>query len=173
MIEIKLEEKIFQVRNLFSEMTIDEYQKIIELFKDEKLNNISLWLEIFEVLKWDEELVDNLDYNSFEEITTKFDFTEINGDIIRTIDNYECYPEDGTFKLKVRDLLKVEEYFREEDYLAKIAATIYKTIGSTKEEDIKNWDNKVKTFKNMNAAIITPILKEINISLTKKNKINE
>jgi len=176
MIEVKFKEKIYNVRNLFSEITIAEYEAITKLFDNEKLNNISLWIEIFNILGWDEELIDNLDYNSFEEITTKFDFTSVNKDIIKTVylDEvpYSCY--DDEFKLKIRDLLKIEPLINTEDYLAKIAAILYNKDGFSKKEneDVNHFNYKVSMFKQQPAHIITPLLQEIGTGLSKKNSIN-
>jgi hypothetical protein len=174
MIKIDFNGKEYELRNTISEITIEEFECIMLILSKENENIFTKWMEIVSIIGLDQDVIDNIDVDSFLELTTQFEFNKIDGEIQKEIEIdgviYSCYSGD-TFKLKMKDLKKIEDIIKKNVYyFSTLCAFLYtrKDFSETENLEKEHILYKKEFFKNQKVELLIPILNVINESLIKK-----
>jgi hypothetical protein len=174
MIQVKYEEDIYEIRNRLDEITIEEFEfithKLTTPAEDESV--IDTWMDILISLNVDMVLLDNIDLDTFLPVIKSFDFVTFDKTIQKSIlidgVEYVCY--DEVFRLKVKQLSKIEFMISNGFYLSRLLAYLYKRKDFTNQQNLEkaHIDYKVEFFKKQNSSLVMPILDNINNLLVKK-----
>lgn len=174
MIQIKYNDTVYDIRNTLDEITVEEFEYISHTLTRVGISTIDLWMDIWESLNVDPILLDNLDLDNFLELVKSFDFVTYDNTIKQTINidgtDYSCYTD--SFRLKIKELSKIELMISNGFYLSRILAYLYKNDNIV--QDVKHLNYKIAFFKTQPASLVMPILDNINGILIKKlESINE
>lgn len=157
--------KIEELKTLPSEITIEEFQKIINN-QNKYSGNFMYYLEAFEILGLSTEFVDVIDDKTLWIILKDFqdDFVMPSNEFRKEfeIDGYTYRAYEDEFKIGARDFAKIEEQMHKypNDWITYALAIIFKrvdlsTVEHTTEAHI---NHKVKLFKKLTMDIALPYI---------------
>jgi hypothetical protein len=157
MIDLKLNGEIYSLKTKFDEITISDYQKIINIINREEDYFFESWIDIISELGTPKEYVEKLSVDNLLDIIKEFNITEIdsNLEILKTIeiDGYEYNLYDGDeFQLTIGMSNLVEKTIKNNpnNFIVPIITQLYKRTDLTTIEhnDKAHIDFKIKLFQN-------------------------
>lgn len=115
MINIVHNEKTYQVRNLGTEVNLNELARISFIMENEKSTFFDRWLEVIEVVG-SKELANVIDEDALFGVIENMQLTNIENAIMERIEvngrGYVCRLEEGKLKLSGKDLSAIERCVR-------------------------------------------------------------
>ena len=170
-------DKEYKFRNLGSEVTLAEFDKVNQIFnpkseigKDEKDKpKLVKWLKVVALLG-DKGLDDVIDTDSLLNMIKNFKATDIDADIIDSITigkrTYELAKKEGKLYLSGKDTSTIEEFFRtKNNWVTYTIAILFKDVELSVKEHYDNAHLKYKAElfgKELTAEICAPIIYEVN-----------
>ena len=166
----------YQMRNLPTELTINEFEYISEIMNNTELDYIDKFFQIFEFVGLPIDLIEELDGAKFIQLTKEFTDYQMDVEFIKEIeiDGYTYIAFEGDeFSPKVKDLKYVEKFIKRNPnkYVANVMAVLFKRSDLTKVEhyDEAHIKHKANLFKDLNYSTALPyiavILQKITINM--------
>lgn len=164
----------YEIKSSLTEWTIGEYENIITILSDDKLDFIDKYIKVLELLGLPDEVLDKLGDDEFFEIVQNILDNNIDNNFKKEFElhgyTYRAY-EGDEYKLSVRDMAKIENIIKSDDVkLSRILAVIFKRedLTNTEHYDKAHLDYKAKIFKELNADIVIPYILLIEKKMVKK-----
>jgi hypothetical protein len=164
----------YEIKSSLTEWTIGEYENIINILSDDKLDFIDKYIKVLELLGLPDEVLDKLGDDEFFEIVQNILDNNIDNNFKKEFElhgyTYRAY-EGDEYKLSVRDMAKIENIIKSDDVkLSRILAVIFKRedLTNTEHYDKAHLDYKAKIFKELNADIVIPYILLIEKKMVKK-----
>ena len=160
MITIEKEGKNYNVKNDLNEITLKEFDRITEIYSDEKENNINKFIKVITELGLPYEVSNELGYKSLIKIIKELN---LKGSELK----YEFKLKDRDFKVEDLDelsaakLAKIESVYREDKDMK--TARIVAIVTGTDDIDFLN--------ENLTVDIAGPILTKIDLDLLENIKL--
>jgi hypothetical protein len=162
----KIKGNDYQLRNLGSEVTLNELAKISAILEKEgDKDHTERWLEVLAILG-SKELVEVIPLKLFGEAIQSVQITEVKNEIQPTFEvngrEYACELEDGKLYLSAQDIAKIENLARKGGAWGnKAFAVVYKDTQLTKTEHYTDAhiDHKANLFGDfVTADIASPVI---------------
>ena len=165
--------KDYEVKNTVEELTVSEFEKIVEIQSDNTKSATEKQIDVFVSLGVPEEVVDSMTIAEFKKHIEEFNDVKSK--------EYEFLPEveiegfvykafDEEFKLSVRDLKHIENKVNKSpfSYMAFMLAVIFKRTDLSKAEHYDNahLKHKAELFGKLPAAIAVPYVTKIGQELS-------
>ncbi len=182
MIKFNFNGENYELRNLPSELTINEFEQISSIMNNEELDYIDKYMKIFEFVGLPIDVIEDLDGKTFIQLTKDFmDYqytVELTNEV--QIDGYSYIASDRhidgekiTYVPRIKDLKLIEKYIKQNPnkYATKVMAIIFKRDDLTKIEhyDDAHIKHKAELFSNQPYSIILPyitiVLEQITINM--------
>lgn len=170
-----------KLKSLMSEITIGNFEKIMEIEHNEDMSFFDYYLTLFNVLGLSKELIDNIDVDNLIDIIKDFknDFhLELQTNNTFTIDGYNYVIFEDEFKLTARQFANIEKIIKKYPYhwVGPVIAYLAKREDLTQVEhdDTAHINYKTTLFRDkLTMDFILPIIKVIVDKLEKNLKIFE
>lgn len=173
--QYKYNETTYQMKTKSDEITLGEFQKILNIDEDTQL---FVWLESVRILGLNE-LTDEIDANSLFDIIRDFnkDF-KLDANKVRTFEiegyTYSAFEEGKEFSLSARQLANIENYMVKNynDWTLYAFATMFKRddLSDIEHNDKAHIKYKTDLFKQVTVDIALPYIMEVgNTFLTNFN----
>lgn len=166
--------KDFEIKTSPSDMTIGEFEKVIDILNNPLLDNIEKYFNIFEYFGMPKKILDELTDNEFYELVKQYSYELEHIELIPTIEIdgylYRSYPDGGEFKLNARDLNYIEKAIKNEaNSISKILAVIFKRqdLDNSEHYSPAHINHKAKLFRELNSEILIPYLTIVSYKITK------
>jgi hypothetical protein len=152
-----------QVPTLASEMTLWQFEHISTMLNNKHTDTIEKYIKVLTYWGVSKDYLNELSVDEFGEVIKSMNESNVTKtDYVREIelDGYTYRAYDEEFKLKVKDLQAIERCFRNEKYLCKMIAVIFKRTDLSDAEHYSesHIKHKAKLFKDINAEISIPYL---------------
>lgn len=165
MIEIEVKGKKYNVRNLGSEVTLNELSNISYIIEGQEKDHTEKWLEALSILG-SKELVEVIGVKAFTNAVNAIQITNISNEISPEIEVngriYSCEVTDGEIELSALDLSKLEKLaLKGGAWGNKAFAVVYKDNELRNIEHYTNahLDYKAKIFgENVTADVAAPVI---------------
>ena len=173
-------DKEYKFRNLGSEITLAEFDKVIQIFNPKSEMGMDendkpkfvKWLKVVALLG-DKGLDDVIDTRSLLNVIKNFKETDVDAEIIDSITigkrTYKLAKEEGKLYLAGKDTSNIEEFFRtKKNWVTYAIAVLFKDVElSIKEHyDPAHLKYKAELFgKELTAEICAPIIYEVNMQM--------
>lgn len=180
MLNIKIEDKVYSIKNQINEFYIGEFEDLMVIMND-KINYLDKWSSIFIKLGIPEYVIDNMDTDDFIKIIDKIEF-DLENDIEITnnieIDNQNYVYNFDEVKINVKEMRLIEDFIVKDNqrYLSEIMAILYKNEKCDKNInfDLTHIKHKAKLFKdNVTIDKCIPFIKYLSIKIVKDFKAIE
>lgn len=151
------------VPTLANEMSLWQFEHISTILNNKHTDTIEKYIKVLVYWGVSKEYLNDLSVDEFGEIIKSLNESNVtNTDYLKEfeIDGYTYRAYDEEFKLKVKDLQAIERCFRNEKYLCRMMAVIFKRTDLTDAEHYSeaHIKHKAKLFKDINAEISIPYL---------------
>lgn len=167
MVNLKLENETFELRNEANEITLKEFNKIYTILNNQSIGKLEQYCEVFKVLGLPESLIYDMENDSFIELIKSFNAMTITNELpAKEIElngyNYVAYTGDE-FKFKTKDLIEIEKSAKRgvNNFPSFILAIIFKRSDLTVNEHYEksHLELKAKLFEdNVNADFAIPYI---------------
>jgi len=165
--------KDYEVPNQADEMTVEQFDKMNEIIKNEELDNIEKWLAVFEMFGVPEETFDDYDFKDFKELIVQFNATTNNLEKITSLE-IDGYTYQAPERIGVKDLGMIEKAWKSDSktFASETAALIFKRTDLSKVEHYApaHIKQKAKLLKDQKASIVIPYILEVLEKLTESTK---
>ena len=163
MLEVKINDEVFNIKQKPSEFTIGEYEELVIILKDNESDQFDRYYNLFLYLGIPQYYLDEFDFFNFKEIIEEYnkqtdDITMINE---VTIDGRLFRAYENEFKMSVKQMKKAIDYIKKDDKkcMAEVLGVIFQEVSKTKEENWleSNINERIELFrKNMTADVASP-----------------
>jgi hypothetical protein len=167
MINLKLENETFELRNEANEITLKEFNKIYTILNSQTLGKLEQYCEVFKTLGLSESIIYDMDNDSFIELIKSFNAMTITSELpAKEIElngyKYVSYTGDE-FKFKTKDLIEIEKSTKRgvTNFPSFILAIIFKRADLTVNEHYEksHLELKAKLFEdNVKADFAIPYI---------------
>lgn len=180
MLNIKIEDKVYSIKNQLNEFYIGEFEELMIIMND-KINYLDKWSSIFIKLGVPNYVIDNMDADDFINIINKIEF-DLESDIKITksieIDGQNYVYNFDEVKINVKEMRLIEDFIVKDNqkYLSEIMAVLYKNENSDKNInfDLTHIKHKAKLFNdNITIDKCIPFIKYLSIKIVKDFKLIE
>lgn len=165
--------KDYEIPNQADEMTIEQFDKMNEVIKNDELDNIEKWLTVFELFGVPEEVFDDMDFKDFKALIDEFNQAPNKSDRISSIE-IDGYTYTAPEKVGVKDLGMIEKAWKAgtKDFAAETISIIFKRDDLSKTEHYTpaHIKQKTKLFKTQKASLAVPYILEVLTQLTESTK---
>jgi hypothetical protein len=149
-----IELKGFKFKTNINEFTIREYENITEIIAKDDANYIEKWLNVFEILGADKEVISKLTDEDLFAYIDEMNIEVLPSPILKKkikIGDREWFAFEGdSFKLKLRDLSYIEKLLKEPtNYFAKVLAIIFKDPLLDNNYDIDIINERAELFNEL------------------------
>jgi hypothetical protein len=165
MINIKLEDKQFHLRNEYDELTIREFENITTILSDNEKQSYEKYIDIFCYLGLNE-LMDEISSEELIILIKNFNNHEIPNNLVKEIEvdgyKYVAYTSEE-FSMKAKDMAIIEKIINKNktNYVAEMLAVIFKREDLTKNEHYvdAHINHKASLFRdNLTVDIAIPYI---------------
>lgn len=133
MLNIKFNEKDYEIRNQLNELTIGEFEKLSEIMNDKEKNSLEKWSLIFAFLGLPVDVIDSFDTFTFIDIIKEFNIFNLSSVefaeklTLKGID-YCLKTTDNGLHITVKEMKIIENFVIKDNskYLANMLAVLYK-----------------------------------------------
>jgi hypothetical protein len=157
--------KGYDLPNLPSELTVEQFDKLNLITTDNNLDNIEKWMAKFEYLGFPSELFDDMDFEELKEAIKEFnDIPAYSREFNPTIEA-GGYTYEAPTVIGVKDLGLIEKAWKQESsmFAAKTLAILFKRtdLGRTEHYTPAHIKHKTNLFKSQKADIAIPYILEV------------
>ncbi len=176
MINIIIEDKTIPVKNLVTEFTMGEFERVTSIINNEELSSLTRWSKILTYLGVPTDLVDNFDTFDFINIIKEFnshsgihyDYEEI---LNISGNEYRLNLVNGELRLTVKEMRIIEDFMsKDKTNFSNVLAVIYKRDDIQKELQYDPAHIKYKSeliSKEVTAHVALPIIGFLTKKLSK------
>jgi hypothetical protein len=174
MINVRFEDKVYEVKSTMSEILINDFETIISIMNNKK-NYIDRWSEVFIILGLPEAVLENMDSSDFINVIKEIDINtdvEVKLEKEITIDNVVYKTKHDEVKISVKEMRLIEKFIIDNDskYIGDIMAVLYRNESSddTINFDLSHIKYKAKLFRdNVTVDKSLPFLKYLSTKIVK------
>ena len=157
--------KGYDLPNLPSELSVEQFDKLNLITTDNTLDNIEKWMTKFEYLGFPSELFDNMSFEELKEAIKEFnDIPPYSREFTKSIE-VDGYTYEANETIGVKDLGLIEKTWKlnSAHFAAETLAILFKRNDLTKKEHYApaHIKQKANLFKKQKAEIAIPYVLEI------------
>lgn len=167
MIELKHKDRVFNIKNKPSEVSLREVQEVVNVINNGSDYYFKTWLNVIRSLCDSEDVADFILEEDFHNIVKSIGILNVSTQVQEEIeiDGYKFKAETkegGDLIVRAMDMSDIEVSIKEspEDWIAIAVATVYKGVGPSSEMD---FGKKVAMMKeSLTADVCIPVLNKVN-----------
>lgn len=167
-----------EIPNHINELTIEQFDKLNAITRDDSLDNIEKYIAKFVYLGVPEDAFDEMDFEDFKQCILNFnDSPPYPTEKVLSFE-FDGYTYEANETIGVRDLGLIEKCWKQntDNFASEALAILYKRTDLTKKEHYSNAHikHKAKIFKSQKAEMAVPFVLDIIRQLTDTaQKLNE
>ena len=169
--------KGYEIPNRAEELTVEQFDYLNKITRDNLLDNIEKWLSKFVYLGVPEDVFDDMSFDDFKECIRLYNESDINLDKITSVE-IDGFTYEAPERIGVKDLGLIEKAWKvnPDNFAVETVSILFKRTDLTKKEHYANahLKQKQKLFKGQKASLAVPyvyeILKELNNTAEKLNR---
>lgn len=164
MLEVKINDELFNIKQKTSEFTIEEYEHLVMILRDNEVDEFDRYYNLFSYLGIPKYYLDEFDFFNFKDLIVEYNKPiDNNIEMINEIliDGRLFRSYENEFKISVKQMKKAIDYIKKDQNrcMAEILAIIFHEVSKTREENWleSNINERIELFrKKMTADIASP-----------------